>query len=354
MKGTQLNIVLKTLTPLWTGGVDGTTDCLHETGIIGSLRWWYEVIVRGLGGRACDPTSENRCVYDQKKGLESVCHVCQLFGCTGLGRAFRLEARDFDRKPLWFVTTMTGSKNVKNIPNNKWWIERIFEKPTINELCTMYGEGELLITTKRYLPENISLYAQLLWLVNWIIYNAGLSRKIQNGFGQVKWGENLKLDKRVLEEGQNNLHEFIKMPARSVKTDGPTLKNFFNLSYEIKDKDPGVEKFRGGTNLGIRFDAIPEFVPCAYDIRYVCETYEDAMAGLRWNLKNEDKHLARKIFGEMGRTSCVNVSHLIEKSNGRYSLRIFGFLPPDHKEKVLQLFRNTIHQIFPLSEEIRC
>lgn len=44
-----LIITLKTLTPLWTGGADGRSDRLHTTGIIGSLRWWYEGIVRGLG-----------------------------------------------------------------------------------------------------------------------------------------------------------------------------------------------------------------------------------------------------------------------------------------------------------------
>ncbi|MGQ9833224.1 MAG: type III-B CRISPR module RAMP protein Cmr1, partial [Candidatus Villigracilaceae bacterium] len=39
-----MEIQLKTLTPLWTGGIDGTTDRLHETGLIGSLRWWYEAL----------------------------------------------------------------------------------------------------------------------------------------------------------------------------------------------------------------------------------------------------------------------------------------------------------------------
>jgi len=62
-----LTIELKTLTPLWTGGVDKTCDRLHETGLIGSLRWWYEALVRGLGGYACDPTSEGRCEYNPKK-----------------------------------------------------------------------------------------------------------------------------------------------------------------------------------------------------------------------------------------------------------------------------------------------
>lgn len=49
MMNEPLTINLKTLTPLWTGGADGKSDRLHATGIIGSLRWWYEVVVRELG-----------------------------------------------------------------------------------------------------------------------------------------------------------------------------------------------------------------------------------------------------------------------------------------------------------------
>lgn len=45
-----MQIKIQTLTPLWTGGVDGKMDRIHETGIIGSMRWWYEAIVRDWGG----------------------------------------------------------------------------------------------------------------------------------------------------------------------------------------------------------------------------------------------------------------------------------------------------------------
>lgn len=85
----SLRITLRTLTPLWTGGVDRTCDRLHETGLIGSLRWWYEVLVRGLGGYACDPTGEDRCPDDGKH-----CVACELFGCTGWARKFRLRVLD--------------------------------------------------------------------------------------------------------------------------------------------------------------------------------------------------------------------------------------------------------------------
>jgi CRISPR-associated protein Cmr1 len=87
---TLMEIELRTLTPLWTGGVDQVCDRVHETGLIGSLRWWYEVLVRSLGGCACDPTSDDRC--PDKDGKH--CAACELFGCTGWARKFRLRVLD--------------------------------------------------------------------------------------------------------------------------------------------------------------------------------------------------------------------------------------------------------------------
>lgn len=91
---TTHQITLKTLTPLWTGGVDQTCDRLHETGLIGSLRWWYEALVRGLGGFACDPTSDDRCPDENGKH----CVACELFGCTGWARKFRLRVLDTSKQ----------------------------------------------------------------------------------------------------------------------------------------------------------------------------------------------------------------------------------------------------------------
>lgn len=103
----NLNIKIKALTPIWTGDADRKCNDLKESGIIGSLRWWYEALIRGLDGNACDPTDESsRCKLDQKKFHEdinsgksdlealneqNICPACQLFGCTGWARKFRLE-----------------------------------------------------------------------------------------------------------------------------------------------------------------------------------------------------------------------------------------------------------------------
>lgn len=81
---------LKALTDLWTGDAEGRARRTIPTGLLGSIRWWFEVLVRGLGGAACDPAdADNRCPDRQDKR----CVVCELFGCTGWGRKFRFEVR---------------------------------------------------------------------------------------------------------------------------------------------------------------------------------------------------------------------------------------------------------------------
>ncbi len=90
---------LKALTDIWTGDTNRRGDRLIPTSIIGSLRWWYEVLVRGLDGAACDPTvKEVRCPDPNKKPTDPGhhCVACELFGCTGWARKFRLMILDED------------------------------------------------------------------------------------------------------------------------------------------------------------------------------------------------------------------------------------------------------------------
>jgi CRISPR-associated protein Cmr1 len=86
---------LKALTEIWTANDDVRKgNILRETGLIGSWRWWYEALVRGLGGVACGAVGGG-CGYEPGKKDESgreiprekqICPVCELFGCTGWSR----------------------------------------------------------------------------------------------------------------------------------------------------------------------------------------------------------------------------------------------------------------------------
>jgi len=107
---------LKALTPVWTGGVDGKNDKLHVTGIKGSIRWWYEVLIRGLGCYACDPTANGHCELEPKelnrdKPLseqvkEQICPACYMFGCTGWSGKFILRLMESEtNKPIQFLSS---------------------------------------------------------------------------------------------------------------------------------------------------------------------------------------------------------------------------------------------------------
>jgi CRISPR-associated protein Cmr1 len=129
MMSKELKIELITLTPLWTGGIEGICDRVHETGIIGSVRWWCEAIIRGLGGYACDPTSNDRC-----PGKDNTrCAACELFGCTGWSRKFRIQILDGNgnllRLPLKqnqeFILNLIGLKTISD--EEKWLLIRTFE-----------------------------------------------------------------------------------------------------------------------------------------------------------------------------------------------------------------------------------
>lgn len=86
------------VTPLWTGDADGKANRVQITGLLGSLRWWYEALVRGVGGYACDPTGDQRCSSDA-----GLCAACQVFGATGQAKAFEQPGARQDglAAPLW-------------------------------------------------------------------------------------------------------------------------------------------------------------------------------------------------------------------------------------------------------------
>ena len=124
-----LNIRLKTLTPLWTGDAQRNSNRSHESGIIGSLRWWYEGIFRGTGARVCNATADDpakRCLFEKKQGesfddaFARLCPACQLFGCTGWRRRFRLDVGGLLPQELFFA----ASKDVYVAAGN--WLWRMF------------------------------------------------------------------------------------------------------------------------------------------------------------------------------------------------------------------------------------
>lgn len=226
-----LTIHLKTLTPLWTGGVEtGQMDRLHETGILGSLRWWYEAIVRGLGGTACDPT-EHACTlsgvnlekYERTRGdgkdpaeaiqATDICPVCQLFGATGWRRRFRLRIVDDQTRPVW--TPATQMLNLRPPDRNRGW----FLPPGRMGTLALRLDGDQKTLAR--------LAALILVLERW----GSLGAKSQLGYGL------FALEQR--EEIARQSAPWQLLGERKVDPALPDLRRFGFFRYHFQPQKPG-------------------------------------------------------------------------------------------------------------------
>ena len=148
-------IKIKFLTPLWTGGIEGMNR-VQETSIIGSLRWWYESIIRGSGHHVCNTTKE-------PCNAKNPCPVCKLFGCTGSKRKFSLS-----------ITSNGNIQNSKTINIRPYKRKRGWFLPggfTGNATLTLYS------------TENID---HIISLMHWLSQWGAIGAKSQLGYGTFK------------------------------------------------------------------------------------------------------------------------------------------------------------------------
>jgi CRISPR type III-B/RAMP module RAMP protein Cmr1 len=272
---TELTISLKTLTPLWTGGVDQSCDRLHETGLIGSLRWWYEALVRGLGGYACDPTSDGRCTFASKayekakgagssgavalhEGTKSLCAGCYLFGCTGWARLFRLRTAEAPTKNLHFCTTLEM---------NKGWLERVFAGSSggIGSAQVPYGDVRVEFSTRGQ-DENYTR-GQFALVLRLAAEYGGVGARLQHGFGQVSLGlpSELQVDRS---HGIKQLTEKL----RGLRLTGPdidtpfNLQHFVGLTYRVSAR--ALSAFAAARFVVGTKPNSANYLPCIFDLRY--------------------------------------------------------------------------------------
>jgi len=185
-----MKIELNSLTPIWTGGVEANkVDRLHETGILGSLRWWLEMFVRGLGGWVNDPTQDERSGfdrerYDKSKATEErtrlrdagLCDVSQVFGATGWRRRFRLDIQD-GTNPANAVTSQIQAQRSYQDSNGRmrtptWYFPN---KPRAGQLAL-----QIQSLAQDFPPEVIAGLVQ--FVADW----AAIGARAQMGFGVIE------------------------------------------------------------------------------------------------------------------------------------------------------------------------
>lgn len=217
----SLLINLSTLTPMWTGGATGKVDRLHITSLIGSLRWWYEVLVRGVGGKVCDKHS---CIYDKNKPNDGLCDACKIFGTTGYARQFKMDIND--EKSLKVERTKPPiieiSRTISGKPNISTWYFKDRNNKDHSHL-----RGDLSI---RIVATNRQFNSQLIGgLIQFIADWASIGARPQMGFGVVE-----------VTPRQNTQYLFEHLQTVSeAKTYNtlPSLRNMFFARVETKTND---------------------------------------------------------------------------------------------------------------------
>ena len=224
----KLEVKIKTLTPLWTGGVDaGKVDRIHETGILGSLRWWYEVLVRGLGGDACDP-SQGKCGFNADKYAKSsakderqrlrdagLCDVCQVFGAIGWRRRFRLTIVDNTKADASVSSRITANRSYTDNQGKErrptWYF------PNDNNAKPRFGDLTFQIQSLApdFSPEIITGLVQ--FIADWVAIGA----RARMGFGVIGIVVSGGMDTQPL-------FDWLKpLVGSSTYADLPSLRNIF-------------------------------------------------------------------------------------------------------------------------------
>ncbi len=347
-----MQLKLKTLTPIWTGNIDRNSSTLTESSVIGSLRWWCEGIVRGMGGYACTaiqngstpcPASPNTRIPDE------LCPVCQFFGCTGWARRFRLSGSDMRAIPLFFVSHQQAYIGNAN------WLYRMFGGSDLGGSKEKRGRdwqfsfGVQMLWGDEFSLEALPRFADsedtadmLAYLFSIIANDGSLGAKAQNGFGVVKLIGGISQD--AIKRGRARLLELSERSRANGEQKDDwffNLQNVFIRRYEIKDPAPyqGVGRVIGAPQPKLYPS---RFIPCAFDIRYKSSsknpfTGQGRDFGLRPFLKQRFSSKAVNLL--LGETrprsdadrsaSRICVSHLFRESQAeRYKLRIWGNIPP--------------------------
>ncbi|AZR71955.1 type III-B CRISPR module RAMP protein Cmr1 [Anoxybacter fermentans] len=323
-------VKIKPLTPLWTGDANRRGNAVRETGIIGSLRWWYEALVKGLGGTSCDPT-------DIKCNGENHCDVCELFGCTGWARKFRLEVSLEGENPSWeFLDGKIGTRR----KHNK------VKKFLVRNFSGFVTKGLIVITFIPLRKIELSEWELLNRTLNIIEDYGALGARTSQGNGVIKIVEN------NLPVKQNK----IDLVTKGKSVDQPILKDFFFYKFRIKFADtienliklkvfwthaPLHNSFKENWEQWERAWHTYEFLPIAFHVR-------DAIRPLI-----KDKAERHKVFGECGKGSRVFVSHGYKIDEKKVEVRIFGYgVNEEIKKKIKNNFNRQLKE--KLFQENEC
>lgn len=283
-------IRLRALTPLWTGGSQpGRVDRIHETGLLGSLRWWFEILVRGMGGKVLPPNDAgldldmyNKLIAEQKQDPVhlrdcGLCDVSLIFGATSWKRKFRLELEDhtssFPLKDIW-ITTDSGEQTA-------WF----FKNPARGGSFTL---KIIPLTRDRNLFDPAIIQGLVKFISDW----GGLGARNQMGFGIVK--PESRLDTRPLYD------YLMRIPKQKTDPQFASFRNMFFVNINEGEQNSFTEK-------------------TTFEIKHK----------LRRTIEKQDRSTVRFIMGSIKPEKIASKIYMSRPfdDRGASTIRLWGWLP---------------------------
>ncbi|SNR89491.1 type III-B CRISPR module RAMP protein Cmr1 [Desulfurobacterium atlanticum] len=329
----EVKIAFKTLTPLWTGDAEGKSEKLKLTGIIGSLRWWFEALVRGMGYYACDSTSDNKCKVEIKnpgdigKIHEKMCPVCFLFGATGWKSRFSLNIENDNLKKPY-----DGKVVVKLNDGNGWHYE-----------AGLMGDATLIFQYDEfYLSKDLNeVFPSILKILLYLIQEYGmLGAKTSMGYGVARFKTadnelsikdgNWKNFTNYLALFDNKFNpEQINDTERKRKIENnlknlPNLKDMFFVKFKIDGEFKEIlENIKQFYNPENKISEDFNWLITSPVVRKVIRKEIKS----QFNSNNDLRHfLMGKVKGKNSTFSAIQVSH-VYTNNKKFEFRIYGWLP---------------------------
>jgi CRISPR-associated protein Cmr1 len=320
---------LEIKTPIWTGDIDTRSNLLQSTGFLGSIRWWIEAILRGMGKYACDPTGSTRCPR-QGDTQKMYCPVCLIFGASGMRRLFRLEVGGGE--------ILFDGDAIKIIPCKRrrgWYLG-----------SGIKGSMRLKVTSLDKDFDESLVLIPLILASKW----GGIGAKTQHGYGVVEVENQPDSDfnkfKEALERIIKNKISRLNLGERHENDDSlPNLKEMFfakvrfEANYNWWRNVDGIA-LSGQRGQGYRYPSFPAdkwieswacsgSVPIAPAIKNWLRYGNGAVL---WKTKdqNRDREIEDWLFGTIRgekRASKVNVSCAYKVDENLWEFRVWGWIP---------------------------
>lgn len=315
------------LTPFFCGDADGKTTHAKTTTLVGSLRWWYEALLRALNVYACDPTKQGCEGPSLSRPHGSYCAACAVFGCTG--RSKRIGVR-LEKGITFALPGKAGQRGLSIKPNKPRRKTGWYLKPGLldNLQLSVSNVDPLNPTADRLLPV-------LVLASRW----AALGARVQHGYGVGELFQGIQpvtLDKESVVCLVRSITNSFQGQKISKNDDAwPDLRHFFFAKFLIKAKDDSwIDRFKNSLDLrqdGPAFDQWVESgsVPVSPAVRNVLRDKTWKPASL------SSKEAENRLFGALHlerRATRIAISHAYRtdtaEDNGWHGeIRLFGWVP---------------------------